>query len=264
MGWVGPIAVPRRWSSYAWRTASIASPWIDRRIWWIAAAAVGILPVLAGYALGTSAHQPATALLLFVLLLAAVRDDKPARGMGALALAFAAHSATAITLTALDPSGAGAVFPGGEAYWNAQRTWIATGVDPEHDLSTWLPAHAQQLAGVVVFGFVSFGFVALLQGFHEVDLMNSYVGRLVAGSDDPVGAVLLGWHPWSILRGLAYVVFVYELASWSLARFTGRDLGSVAVRRFRWILGLTLLAADALVKIGFTEPVRAALTHHLP
>jgi hypothetical protein len=269
VGWIGPIQAPAAWRDHAWRMSGLTTSWLDRPSWWLAAAGAGAAPLLVGYILrgsagwGSGAHQPASAVLLFLMLLAAVRSDRPARGTGALAVGFGAHSALAIGLTLFDPAGTASILPDGEAYWRAQEAWITTGADPEYDPAHWVPAHLHLLVGIVALSFVSFGLVALMQGMYEVDLMNCYVGHLLARSDAPGVSLALGWHPWSVLRGLCYVVLVYEVASWSFARFTGRPLASPTARRRRWALALALFVADGLTKISLLEPVRAGLAAHL-
>jgi hypothetical protein len=269
LGWIGPLEAPVAWRRHAWRMAGLTTSWLEGPRWWLAAACAGTVPLLLAFGLAASggpalaAHQPISAVVLFFLLLAAVRGERPVRGTGALAVGFAAHSAAAIGLTLLDPASAASILPDGEAYWRAQEAWITTGADPEYDPANWVPAHLQLLVGIVALSFVSFGLVALMQGMYEVDLMNCYVGHLLARSDAPSVSLALGWHPWSVLRGLCYVVLVYEVASWSLSRFTGRPLADPAARRRRWALALALFAADGLVKITLLEPVRAGLAAHI-
>ncbi len=261
--WLGPIRIPAHTSAHAWRMAAVATPLTQGWRWWVSCVLAGAGPLALGWLLSTSWHQGLTALLLFFLLLAAVREERPWLGGLGLGLGFAAHSALAIGLAWSDPAGASAIMPDGEGYWNAQRLWITTGVDPEYDPWNWAPAHLHLLVGIVVLSFVSFGLAALAQGVYEVDLMNYYVGNLLARSSDPVTALLLGWHPWSVLRGLCYVVLVYEVASWSLQRFTGRTLASPDTRKRRWALGLGFFVADALVKIVMLDVVRDGLAANL-
>src|SRR5262249_25128137 len=131
-----------------------------------------------------------------------------------------------------------------------------TGENPEYQLSHWVPAQAQLLVAVLLFAYTSFGGVVFWQGLHEVDLMNVYVGSLLRESADPFQAVLLGWHPWSVCRGLGYLLLTFEVASLSLARFTGRPLSSGRRRAWRWGLGLGFLALDGVLKATLMEAVR--------
>ncbi len=243
--------------------AALAEPVVTTRWVWLAAALAGTLPLFLGWLLGSALHQPIAALLLFFGMIAACRASDPVRGMGIVATGFGAHCAAAITLAYIDPVRAAACMTDGPGYLEAQLVWITTGLEPEYDPSTWLPHHAQLLVGMVVLSVVSLGWIPLIQGMYEVDLMNFYVGGLLARSESPFVALFLGWHPWSVLRGLCYVVLVYEIASWSLAWASGRATSTNRARLARWGAVLTLWLADVLVKWLAMEPVRAQLAANL-
>lgn len=227
----------------------------------VVALAIGTLPVLLSGWLGP-AHQVLAAALLFPLFLGTVAADRPARGLLLVGICFFAHNALTITLAARDPTLAAAL-PDAADYWARQRLWITTGRDPEYELINWLPAHIHLFAGVGFFSYVSMGFVTFVQGFYEVDLMNFYVGRLIASSDSMVPALLLGWHPWSALRGLCYLVITWEIASWSLARMTGRALSTPEHRLGRWLAAAGLFCADCLTKAAMLDIVRLTLLENL-
>ncbi len=243
--------------------AGLADPWLDRPSWWLGCVLVGVMPLLLGVGIGTWLQQPLTGLGLFVLLLAAVRRDLPGRGMGALALGFGAHCAVAIALSAAVPEMASTAMPDGEGYWEAQVAWITTGTDPEYDWANWVPAHLHLLLGMTVLCFTSMGLLPLIEGLYEVDLMNFYVGNLLANSHSALPALLFGWHPWSVVRGLCYVVLVYEVASLSLQWVTGTQLSSPSARRQRWIAALALFLADGVIKISMLDLVRNRLAANL-
>jgi len=182
--------------------------------------------------------------------------------MGMLGLGFASHNALAIALAYGDPVGASAVMPDGQAYYDAQVLWITTGTDPEYDWMNWIPAHLHLVVGITVLAVTSLGLLPLVEGIYEVDLMNFYVGNLLANSDQPLTAFFLGWHPWSALRGLCYMVLVYEVASWSLGHLTRRQLSTSSARRRRWAVALALFVADGVVKLLALDLVRNGLAAH--
>jgi hypothetical protein len=116
---------------------------------------------------------------------------------------------------------------------------------------------------MVAFTYTSLGLIPFWQGLYEVDLMNFYVGRLVAGSQSPALALAVGWHPWSLCRGAGYLVLTYEVASLSLARLVGERLSTPGARRKRWLVGLGLLVLDGGIKFLCLEPVRQVLAGNL-
>ncbi len=236
---------------------------IDNKRWPLAGALVGCVPLAVGFALGTAFHQVLSAFGGLLLLLAAARQGRAKVGIAAVAWAFVSHSILAILLSRFWPTRAAACFPEGATYWVKQLHWIVSGHDPEYVMANWLPAHFQLLGAMVLFTYVSLGLATMLQGFYEVDLMNYYVGRLLASSDGSPLSLLLGWHPWSVLRGVCYTVLMFEVASWSLSRLTGRELSTVAARRWRWGIAGVFFALDCIVKLGATEAVRSTLAAHL-
>lgn len=227
--------------------------------WLLAAIGVGALPLLVCAAIGTRAHQFACALLLFPLLVVFLKADRFAHGVALIATAFAAHSVVAILLSRIAPETAAACLPGGSEYWAKNLHWIRTGEDPEYVLANWLPAHAQLTVAMLLFGYVSLGLIPFMQGFYEVDLMNFYVGRLMETSGDAPLSLLLGWHPWSVARGLGYVALIFEVAALSYARLTGTTRRGLRAGRLG--LALLFLVADGVIKYGLMEGVRGQLAH---
>jgi hypothetical protein len=126
-----------------------------------------------------------------------------------------------------------------------------------------LPAHVQLLGGVVLFAYTSLGLVPFWEGFYQVDLMNGYVSQLVLHSHNPWTALGLGWHPWSICRGIGFCVITFEMCSISLGRLTGAPLSTCSRRRARWLAGLGFLLLDTALKYILLEPVRMVLAANL-
>src|SRR5262249_10273726 len=133
----------------------------------------------------------------------------------------------------------------------------------EYDPGWWLPAHVQLLAGMVLFCYTSLGLIPLWQGLYEVDLMNFYVGRLIAHSHAPGLALAVGWPPWSLGRGVGYLFLTYEVTAWSFTGLTGAPPSRPSGRRWRWGLGLAFLGLDVLLKAFFLEDVRRLLAGNL-
>lgn len=234
------------------------------RGWIVWSALAGALPLLLAWPLGVWWHQLVAGVVVWALFLPAVVKDDTARGVGVLAVGFAAHCATAIALSAVYGAAVSGLFPDADAYWAQQQVWIRTGVDPEYVVANWGPAHFQLLAAMVVFAALSLGLTPLVQGMHEVDLMNYYVGNLVQGSTSTSTALLLGWHPWSVMRGLCYLFLTFEVASAVLSWWSGTSLSTTTRRRWRWALGLCFFSLDGLLKLFLLPGVRDALQANFP
>lgn len=260
----------RHWFPSQWmlgdrilRLVGVARPLVVARSWPVTSILVGVLPVAIAYACGSWLHQIATALLLAPLFWACVCEDRLWRAIAITGLVLGAHSALAIFISARDPVGAAAILPGSTEYWEQTRHWIITGEDAEYEWGTWLPRHILLFAASVACGLLTLGLVAFARGVEQVDLMNFYVGQLAARSDSPALAILCGWHPWSILRGLAYTVLIFESASLALSWVTGRPLSNSKRRALRWALGTGLAVADALAKLYLAPFIRDQLFANL-
>jgi hypothetical protein len=263
-GWLGPWGLPDAVGRRLLHSAQHLGERLQSWPWWLALGLVlGTVPLLLDFWLGFSSHRLVTGLLVTPLLLAAVARDWQGRGIVLLLVTFAAHNVLTILLAAFYPNGLAPVCPDGAAYWEESRTWILTGESQKYDLGWWLPAHFQWLGVMVVFTYTSLGLVPVWRGLYEVDLMNFYVGRLLAHSDAPAVILALGWHPWSLCRGVGYLFLTYEIASLSLARLTSVSLSSWRRRLGRWLIGLTFLMLDGLLKYLCLEPVRQVLAGHL-
>lgn len=229
----------------------------------LAGVLVGAVPPLLAYALSLPVAHVLTALLLVCLLAAAAVRDTTAGAVGVVAVAIVAQSAVNVSLAAADPEGLAAVLPSGRAYWEESRHWIVTGENPEYELRSWLPAHVQLLGGITLLSYVSFGLTPLVLGLEQVDMMNYYVGRLVANSESPWLAVAVGWHPWSLLRGIGCVILLFEVLSLSFERLTATQFSTRRRRLARWTAGIAFLVLDGVVKYTCMEPVRTVLEENL-
>ncbi|PQO27241.1 hypothetical protein [Blastopirellula marina] len=238
----------------------VLAPWY---LWYPMAALVGAFPMLLSYLAGITGGQLVSSLLLTPLLVAAVARDSLLRGLGALALAFLAHCVVVISLASFDPQGIADIYPRGEAYWQQTYQWVVTGESPEYELLFWLGAHIQLVLASTLFSFTSLGMVTLWQGFQEVDLMNCYVGNMLNQSQSPMVTLFVGWHIWSVCRGLGYLVLTFEVVSYSLERLSRVHLSTRLRRITRWQIGLGFLVLDGVLKYNLLEIVRQALEDNL-
>lgn len=227
------------------------------------AAIVGVFPLLAAKIGGWTQHQIASALLMLPFFWSLVLQKRFVAGVMFFAAVYIFHGIVSIWLTVQNPSEMSQFFPGGEAYWQQTLTWIKTGVDPEYEPRNWLPEHCLLLVGVAIFSVATLGLVPFHQGFFETDLMNFYVGNLLAISENDTTALLAGWHAWSVMRGICYSIIVFEMVSWTVEKLTETELSSPSDRRKRLLLGLFFFLADVALKFFITENVRQVLSQNL-
>jgi hypothetical protein len=238
--------------------------WLDWWPRWLGlAVVVGIGPVLVDLTLHRAASHVFTPLACLPLLLAATARDRLYPCLTCVGLIYLLHSAAVIALAATAPETLALAHPGGAGYWDETSQWLRTGQGKAYDVGAWGPFHLA-LAGVMAaWGYLSLGLVPLAQGLYELDLMNYYVGRLLAHSHGPSPGLLLAWHPWSLCRGVGFLFVTFELASLSLSRLTGVPLSSTRKRTTRWGLGVGFLLLDAVIKWSCSEHVRQVLASEL-
>jgi hypothetical protein len=236
---------------------------MDHWAWPALAVALGLGPLTLGYVLGTSLHHLLMALVLAPLFWACVCEDRLGKALLLVALVVGSHSALAIGLSAFDPAGAARVLPQADDYWQQTLHWVRTGEDAHYEPANWLPDHLLLLLGLLAASYTSLGLLPFTRGVQQLDLMNFYVGRLMACSRDPAVALAAGWHPWSFLRGLGYTLLIFEVASLSLERFSGQTLSTPQRRWLRWGVGLGCCFGDALLKLAVRDLIRSTLLSNL-
>jgi hypothetical protein len=233
--------------------------------WWpLYAVLAGVIPVLAGYSLGSAMHQPITAMMLAAPFFSCALRGLFARALGLVAVVMGLHSAVCIVLSCLDEPGAAAALSGSSAYWQQTLAWLRTGEDPEYQASAaLLMQHLTLLGSVAVGACLTLGAGPFVEGVFQLDQMNSYVGRLVAQSHDPLSIALLAWHPWSILRGIACSILTFECVAWMAARLAPEAVSAGHGRGTRLAVAAGLATADVLTKASLAPLVREQLYAYL-
>lgn len=263
--WIGPLGLrsrdARRFDAALNAGAARLGPTWK---WLVAGALLGALPFLASWSVGYAFWALPTAGGLASLLILGAAAGRPRTALAAVGLGMFVHCATAIALTANDPSSTASLLEDGPAYWAKTKHWVLTGESPEYELWWWLPAHVQLVAATVLLSYLSLGITTLYEGMYEVGLMNHYVGNLVREAHDPVTALFVGWHPWSVARGLGFLVLTFEVVDLSLSRLLGRSLSTRRERVIRWSIGLGFVALDGLLKLLWLEQIRLLIAGTLP
>jgi hypothetical protein len=235
---------------------------VEGKRWLLSAMLAGAAPFVLCLLLGVPGHQLISALMVCWLCLACAHGDDHRRGVALIIAAYGAHGVAVIAASYWWPNQAALLLPGAQEYWARQQVWIRTGYDPEYELRAWVPAHLQLAVATLFFSTTSLGAITFYQGFFEVDLMNFYNARLMASSQSKPLALLLGWHPWSLLRGIGFALLTFEVCALALYLWSAQR-SSWQWRPARWAWGVGFLVADGLVKFTLMEPVRAQLFTNL-
>lgn len=223
----------------AWR----AAVWL-----WVSAPLCAVLPFLGlGRWLGILLSGTAAWLYL-------QRSDpaRRARVVGTLLGWAFLLSATWIVLTIRFPDLASESIPGSADYWREMRPFVLEGVGRETEPARFVPQHLGHLVAFIVLAVLSRGWAGLMLGAYLVGTMSYYVGMVALTMVHPWIGALLAWHPWAVIRVVAFVTLGVSAAQlWParqhLTRYWEQE------RRFI-VTGLALWGADLVLKATLAVP----------
>jgi hypothetical protein len=150
-------------------------------------------------------------------------------------------------LAVADPwQNASSVVINGQSYLDEMQAWVATGVGCESSPSCFVPQHLLHGGIFAVLALLTASAGALAMGAVLMNYMSFYVGSLAGGSETAFMTALAGWHPWSVVRIISFVVLGVVLAEPMLVKVAKAP---VIPGRLKWILiGLGGLALDLTMK----------------
>ncbi len=173
----------------------------------------------------------------WLALIAGLRRDR--RGV-ALAASAVWAGLVAIGLALLEiarPGSCARLFPGSASYAHAMLAWVDTGQGCEGDLACFLPQHLLHLLSFSFLALVTAGLGGLAMGCVLLGWMGAYTAGLALASGN-CWALVVGWHPWAVVRVAGYlllgVVLSEPLGRRGLPPLPGRG------RWVAWSLGLCL------------------------
>jgi len=146
------------------------------------------------------------------------------------------------------PTATDTLFLRGAAYRAEMFAWVLTGRGAESTPSQFIPQQLGQAAIFTGLAIATAGALAMPMGAVLMNYMGHYVGTLAAQSRQPALTMLLGWHPWSVIRIISFVTLGVVLSVPLLARLTRVPIGRDAARPF--LAGACIgLAADIVLKM---------------
>jgi len=146
------------------------------------------------------------------------------------------------------------LFLRGEAYRVEMHTWVMTGRGAESTPSQFIP---QQIGHALLFSALALatgGALAMPMGAVLMNYMGHYVGTLAAIGRRPVLLLILGWHPWAVIRIVSFVVIGVVLSTPLVGRLARDertdDTARVDRRQARALLigAVAGLVADIVLK----------------
>jgi hypothetical protein len=211
-----------------------------------------VLATLVSYAVGWAIGVPV--LLPFLNTLASFPFMILALKRGDLRLAVArmllwalTMGVAATTLSYLRPAQTDVLFLRGESYRTEMFAWVMTGQGAESTPSQFIPqqaGHALLFSGLAL---ASGGAAAMPMGAVLMNYMGHYVGALAASSRRPALTMILGWHPWAVIRIISFVVIGVVLSAPLLSRLARFRVDRTASRTLLIAAGAGLVA-DVVLK----------------
>ena len=96
--------------------------------------------------------------------------------------------------------------------------WVLTGQGAESTPSQFIPQQAGHAALFSALALATGGAVAMPMGAVLMNYMGHYVGALAATSRRPALTMILGWHPWAVIRVISFVAIGVVLSAPLLSR----------------------------------------------
>ena len=207
---------------------------------------------LISYAIGWAAGIPVLLPILntlssFPFMVLALRRGDLRLAVARMLLWALAMGVAATFLSYARPAQTGALFLRGESYRTEMFAWVMTGQGAESRPSQFIP---QQLGHAALFSGLALatgGVAAMPMGAVLMNYMGHYVGTLAASSRRPALTMILGWHPWAVIRVISFVVIGVVLSTPLLSRL-GKFQIDRRVARTLLVWAAAGLAADILLK----------------
>jgi hypothetical protein len=225
----------------------------------------------ASYALGWLIGVPIlvpflNAAVPWVLMVQRLRRGEVRRAI-ALMLIWAALMA--VTATAMAALGWSKTRDGGDLflrswYRDGMLHWVRTGDGAESRPSEFVPAHLGHAALFTVTAAITGGALAMPMGAALINQMSDYVGALAAAGPHPIAVALLGWHPWAVLRVIAFVILGVLLSARVGVRLFDRSAPPVRLADYStWTIAAVLMLAGDLVLKWALAPIWSQLLRGL-
>lgn len=181
-----------------------------------------------------------------VLFTLVVRQERKRAVAAMLFWALCMGVFAVIACVSFPSEASGAVFHGPE-YRDEMHRWIKTGAGAEGDPRQFIPQHVLHFGIFAILSVVSAGVLSLLMGAVLMNYMSFYVSSVILASSDTWTAVWMGWHPWSILRVISFVILGVLLSEPLISKVVRRPYRLQGTAPFLWI-ALSGLVLDILIK----------------
>lgn len=177
---------------------------------------------LAGAWLGIPALVPVlNTLPAFPFLVLELKEERMATAVARMLLWALALGVCATMFAYLQPARTEGVFFNAGPYRREMLEWILTGRGAESTPAQFIPQHVVHAGVFAALALGTGSILAMPMGAVLMNYMGHYVGSMAATSAHPIETMLLGWHPWAIIRVASFVTLGVVFAGPMLARLAG-------------------------------------------
>lgn len=125
-------------------------------------------------------------------------------------------------------------------------SWVQTGIGRESDPSQFVPNHVLHATVFTLTSLATGGLLSMPMGAALTNSMGDYVGTLASRGAHPFALIVLGWHPWAVIRIIAFVMLGVVLSAVAISRVCRVEYSLLAQRPWLMIGGALLLIDLAL------------------
>jgi len=201
-----------------------------------------------GWVIGVPALVPIlNTLASFPLMVAALRRRDLPDAVARMVLWAVTMAVAATVLSYAYPADTESLFLRSGDYRREMFTWVLTGRGAESTPSVFIPQQAGHAALFSALALATGGVLAMPMGAVLMNYMGHYVGTLAGISRHPALLILLGWHPWAVIRVISFVVLGVVLSAPLLSRVFRFQVDWPAARRLAAWAGGGLLV-DIVLK----------------
>lgn len=211
-----------------------------------------VLATVLSYAIGWLIGVPAIVPVLntlasFPFMVVALKRGQFRLAIGRMLLWALTLGVCATLLSYFQPWRTDELFLRGASYRADMFAWVMSGRGAESTPSRFLPQHALHASVFALLAAATGGVLAMPLGAVLMNYMGHYVGMLAASSARPALTMVLGWHPWAVIRVVSFVVIGVILSTPVLSRVGRFAVDWRAARPLLLWAGAGLLA-DVLLK----------------
>lgn len=135
----------------------------------------------------------------------------------------------------------------GEKYKSEMIEWVLTGTGKESNPYQFIPHHIFEFVIFIFFSLISGSSLSIILGAFLMNYMAYYVANLsITGKS--IWLLLLGWHPWSILRIIAYIILGVILSEPLLSKILHYEYDFKLTTKYTMI-AFILWLSDLTIKI---------------